>query len=142
MTFEKISRFTGPFRFLSNFYIEDDGKSVEHRFQAVKTLDESEREFIYSAPTAAAAKRRGRQVTMRQDWDEVKEQVMEFLLTKKFEDPRMRKLLLQTGDARLEEGNYWGDEYWGVDMVTGEGLNRLGILLMKIRKRISQEEDQ
>ena len=39
----------------------------------------------------------------------------------------------------LEEGNNWGDKYWGT--VEGEGKNMLGKLLMKVRAILSNEGD-
>ncbi len=46
--------------------------------------------------------------------------------------------LLATGDAVLEEGNNWGDEFWGV--VDGRGMNWLGTLLMTVRDMINIEK--
>ncbi|GAH15684.1 unnamed protein product, partial [marine sediment metagenome] len=51
-----IQEFQGEYRFLSSFYpaeVELDGvtyPTVEHAFQAAKTLDSAQREFIRSAP--------------------------------------------------------------------------------------------
>jgi predicted NAD-dependent protein-ADP-ribosyltransferase YbiA (DUF1768 family) len=69
---------------------------------------------------------------MRPDWESVKLQVMEDLLVQKFADEHLEKQLQETGDADLIEGNYWGDDFWGVDKKKG-GKNHLGKLLMKIR---------
>ena len=44
-----------------------------------------------------------------------------------------REKLLDTGNAELQEGNNWGDRYWGVDLKTGYGENRLGRIIMKVR---------
>jgi hypothetical protein len=55
------------------------------------------------------------------------------LLRKKFANyPLLRKMLMETGDAILIEGNYWNDRFWGI---CGEGLNVLGILLMLVREQ-------
>mgnify|MGYP003560200375 CR=1 FL=1 len=73
-----INKFDGPYAFLSNFYhspIIYEGleyPTVEHAFQAAKTLKMSERESIAALPTPGAAKRAGRQVSLRKDWEEVK----------------------------------------------------------------------
>jgi len=61
-------------------------------------------------------------------------QMMEELLRLKFESPELRKLLLETGEHELIEGNNWGDRFWGV--VDGVGDNHLGKLLMKIRAEL------
>ena len=47
--------------------------------------------------------------------------------------PALAAALLATGDAVLQQGNTWGDRYWGKDLRTGEGENHLGRLLMERR---------
>jgi hypothetical protein len=42
--------------------------------------------------------------------------------------------LLDTGGAHLEEGNTWGDTFWGT--VNGAGDNYLGLCLMKVREEL------
>jgi predicted NAD-dependent protein-ADP-ribosyltransferase YbiA (DUF1768 family) len=67
------------------------------------------------------------------DWDNRKLKVMEILVWKKFSvDEDLRKKLTDTGDKYLEELNWWGDTFWGVDIKKG-GENNLGKILMKIR---------
>lgn len=140
---KKIDRFTGKYIFLSNFhfpcYVYFEGryyKSSEHAFQAAKTLDEVERDRIAQSPTPYKAKRLGRKVKLRNDWDQVKLDVMEKILRNKFTDKNLKHALLETGDAELIEGNTWGDTYWGV--CRGKGQNHLGKLLMKIRDELRQ----
>lgn len=134
-----IDKFDGQYRFLSNFWpctVRLDGEqypSVEHAYQAAKTTDRKERQHVRSASSPGEAKRRGRQVTKRADWDDVKLEVMEKLLRQKFSrvsDLRIR-LLTATRGHELVEGNTWGDTYWGV--CNGVGENHLGRLLMAIR---------
>lgn len=124
--------------FLSNFapcQIEMDGyvyPSVEHAYMAAKTLNPSAREQFRSPRlTAAQAKRLGKTVQLRSDWEQVKLEVMYSLLLKKFAINGFAVLLKATGDAPLVEGNNWGDRYWGI--CNGSGQNHLGKLLMKIR---------
>lgn len=132
-----IYRFSHGYRFLSNFFPSEvyfDGLSyptVEHAFQAAKTLDIAQRSHIRAQPTPAKAKEEGRKVKLRPDWETVKVQVMYLLLVQKFSRPDLRESLLATGDLRLVEGNTWGDTYWGV--CNGEGTNVLGKLLMTVR---------
>jgi ribA/ribD-fused uncharacterized protein len=125
-----IDRFDGKYRFLSNFYparvvlnlrVYD---TVEHAYQAAKTLSKSERHTIRDAPTPGKAKRLGRRVTLRADWEDVKLEVMEELVRFKFREPRLKQLLLDTGDALLIEGNTWGDRFWGACIGSVEGLPR------------------
>ena len=136
-----IGSFDGEYAFLSNFYdspIVVEGihyPTVEHAFQAYKTLSHEERLDIASSTTPGIAKRKGRKVSLRTDWEQIKDSVMEFCLRKKFtEHLDLQKKLLETGDAILIEGNTWGDTYWG--MCAGVGENKLGQLLMKIREEI------
>lgn len=143
MSLHDITSFSGEHRFLSNFWfvpVHLDGvryPSVEHAYQAAKTLDKKEREVIRTKPTPAAAKRAGRNVTLRSDWNEVRLQIMANLLTEKFRhEPLRSDLLLKTGDRRLIENNTWGDTYWGV--CRGVGQNNLGRLLMAVRERIKE----
>jgi ribA/ribD-fused uncharacterized protein len=126
-----------PYEFLSNFHpatVRLDGveyPTVEHAYQAAKTLDFSEREHVRSASTPALAKERGQQVTVRRDWNGRKVAVMRDLLAQKFADPVLRERLAVTTPLELIEGNTWGDRFWGV--YEGEGENWLGRLLMEIR---------
>lgn len=127
---DKIDSFRGKYRFLSNFY-PVEGISVEHLYQSEKTQVIEEREWVLESDTPGIAKRRGRSVTMRSDWHDIKLEVMERLLRWKFSKDRFKSLLLETDDAELIEGNHWHDYYWG--MCNGKGSNHLGKLLMKIR---------
>lgn len=138
-----IDKFRGKYWFLSNFYessIEDENityPTVEHYFQAQKTLNREEKLKIAKATKPAKAKKMGRQVKLRKDWEDIKLQVMEKALRLKFQDSTLRKKLIATGDEELVEGNPWGDRYWGV--CNGSGKNNLGKLLMKIRKELQDE---
>lgn len=137
----KIDSFSGKYEFLSNFYecpfgISFEGiiyPTVEHAFQAAKTLDFDIRLTIAALVTPGLAKRAGRKVSLRSDWEQVKIDVMQRLCVLKFlGDTGLRKKLYDTGDAILIEGNTWGDRFWGVCQGTGE--NHLGKILMDIRK--------
>lgn len=136
-----IIEFRGRNWFLSNFYPskirmnEKWYQTVEHAFQASKTRNLEERKYVRNAPTAAKAKQRGYKVTLREDWEEVKESVMLRLLRQKFQIPSLKKKLLETDGRRLVEGNTWLDTYWGQCPI-GEGKNRLGVLLMKVRSEL------
>ena len=135
----KIDCFDGEYAFLSNFYdspIEKDGivyPTNEHFFQAMKTLDNEERKRIAAAETPGKAKRMGRSVKLRPDWEQSKIQIMKEGLTLKFLCHKdLAEKLVATGDVWLIEGNWWGDTYWGV--CNGVGHNMLGNLLMEIRR--------
>lgn len=127
-------------RWLSNFYpctIVYKGceyPSSEHAYQAAKTRLIDEQNAIAKARTPGQAKRLGRNVTKRADWDEVKRDVMKDILRIKFSLPGLRDALLATDDAYLEETNTWGDTYWGVCHEVG--ANNLGQVLMEIREEL------
>ncbi len=136
----EITRFRDEYDFLSNFYVVDieyDGivyPSVEHAFQAAKTLDDDERLKISLLDTPTKAKRAGRKVKLRSDWEEVKLDIMKELIVIKFKDPVLKEKLLSTGNATLIEGNTWRDYYWGE--CRGKGQNHLGKILMEVREMI------
>lgn len=138
----KIASFSGKYRFLSNFFpavVEYEGivyPSTEHAYQAAKTLDIEVRKEIAALPTAGKAKRAGYKVQLRDDWESVKIDVMHTLLESKFNIPELRDKLLATENAHLEEGNTWGDTFWGT--VDGKGRNELGKLLMLVREELRQ----
>lgn len=136
-----IDRFEDEYRFLSNFWpcrvVGDDGveySSVEHAFQAAKTNSREAKLRIKACVNPGQAKRMGKKVNLREDWDQVKLDIMETLLRRKFSIPELRILLLDTFTDKLVEGNTWGDRYWGV--CNGVGENHLGRLLMKIRDEL------
>ncbi len=133
-----INRFEGEYAFLSNFWKESDGLTLEHRFQAAKTDRDHEKAQILAAPTPAKAKYYGRSCTLRPDWERAKDDVMLELLREKFKDSDLAKQLLDTGDDVLIEGNWWNDRYWGVDLKTGTGKNVLGKMLMRVRLDIRE----
>ena len=64
---------------------------------------------------------------------------MEYALQKKFNQEPFKSKLLATGDCHIEEGNWWKDKFWGVDIKTRQGENHLGKLIMKIRKELQEK---
>lgn len=137
-----INNFTiaSGYSFLSNYYpstIWVDSKSwptVEHAYQAYKTLDENAREVIRTSKNPAIAKKIGKSVILRSDWDLIKKDLMRDFIRKKFESPFLADLLLKTEDAELIHENSWNDRVWGV--CRGEGQNLLGKILMEVREEI------
>ncbi len=109
--------------------------TVEHAFAASKTCDFHERLKIAEEPTPGRAKRAGRRVKLRPDWEGVKIEVMTLLVRDKFNrHPDIAAKLDATGDEQLVEGNNWGDTIWGV--CEGMGENHLGIILMQVRTEL------
>ncbi|MFD7629330.1 GTP cyclohydrolase II [Streptomyces sp. NPDC059851] len=139
-----IDRFAGPWEFLSNYSaatVRLDGlayPTVEHAYQAAKTLDPAIRERIAREPDPDEAKRLGRRHADREDWEEAKVAVMRSLVGQKFQEPALRERLLATGTAELVEGNDWGDEFWGV--CAGHGQNTMGLILMAVREQARRDQ--
>jgi ribA/ribD-fused uncharacterized protein len=135
-----ITSFRGKYIFLSNFYpspMTVEGiryATVEHAYQAAKTLDLNEKQIIADCEKPGQAKRLGKKVRLRKDWEQIKLNVMYLLLVFKFKNPELREKLLATGDRELIESNDWGDYFWGQCMGIGE--NHLGKLLMRVRSEI------
>ena len=135
-----ITEFKNNYSFLSNFFpckVTYNGisyKNNEAAFQAQK-CPERALEFVNLTPTQA--KRLGRQVELRPDWEEVKDTIMYEICRCKFIDnPMMKFLLARTEEHLLVESNWWNDTYWGV--CRGVGENKLGKILMQIRDEIKE----
>lgn len=144
---DRIDSFDGPYEWLSNFherpFLLDDREwpTVEHYFQAMKSEDPRQQEWVRAARDAATAKRRGRSVRLRGGWLSRREDVMRAALEAKFnQHPDLAERLIETGSAHLEEGNTWGDSWWGT--VEGVGANRLGLLLMELRGQLRSGETE
>lgn len=142
-----IEDFQGDYYFLSNFApapVELDGvryPTVEHAYQAAKTLDPEERENIRQASTPALAKKLGRKVTKRPAWPDLKVDLMRELVRQKFAgQPDLKKRLLATDQAELVEGNTWHDNFWGdcrcARCASSPGQNWLGRILMDVRRQL------
>lgn len=131
-------KFRGIYGFLSNFYtspITVDGLTfscVEAAFQAAKTLNPTQKQWFVGLD-GSAAKRLGRRILLRPDWEAVKLDVMLSLLRQKFSDPRFAAQLIAVTEEIVED-NDWGDTFWG--RCRGRGLNNLGRLLQQVRREI------
>lgn len=143
-----ITDFRGPYRWLSNFHMADivfEGEtyaSSEHAYQAAKVPPEARVPFREPMLTCRGVKQLGGTVPLRTDWNGVRLGIMDVILRDKFSrHDDLRRLLLETGDRVLIEGNTWGDRYWGVSPPPPEGTgeNHLGILLMQIRCELQEQ---
>jgi hypothetical protein len=136
----QIKGFFGDYRFLSNFELGDclhGGilyPSSENAYQAAKSLDPQVRSQFANI-TPSESKKLGRQIQVREDWEEVKYGIMYSIVLDKFtRNSKLGDLLIETGDRYLEETNHWGDKIWGV--CDGVGTNWLGKILMDVRNQI------
>ena len=139
-----INEFRGDNSFLSNFYKSDIKyndeiyATAEHLFQALKIENKDERNNIRISKTPAIAKRMGRNVILRTDWEDVKDKLMYMIVRLKFlQNNDLMLKLKNTENYSLIEGNYWCDNYWGnctcYKCKNIKGFNKLGKILMKIR---------
>lgn len=148
-----INSFSGRYAFLSNFFLDSDGFCAEVEFQACKATCTADRDYVLGAykgftvrEIPREAKRRGRKITLRHDWEKIKLEAMQATLQRKFSSIVMKEMLLQTDDVPLIEGNWWHDVYWGVcdgsmrvKKCPGHppyGENNLGKLLMVVRSEL------
>jgi ribA/ribD-fused uncharacterized protein len=138
----KIILFKGDYLFLSNFYYHSKNETIEHLYQAAKTTNSKEVKRILNASTPMKAKKIGRQVKLRSNWEKIKVETMHALIyQKKFNKyNRLKRLLIATRTVYLEEGNHWHDNFWGncycQKCKNILGQNTLGIILMDIRNKI------
>jgi ribA/ribD-fused uncharacterized protein len=114
----------------------------EHYFQAMKfPHDPDYQEKIRTTKICSDIKKLGgnRQIKLRSDWEEVKENIMMIALRAKFDQyPELKQLLLSTvGNSIVEHTE--NDSYWG-DGGDGSGLNRLGILLVELRENYLNDD--
>ena len=135
-----INQFRDEYYFLSNFSdspMEYDGisyQNAEAAFQAQKCVNAADR-LSFSRLNPSEAKKLGRRVSLRPDWEDIKVGVMRDVVRAKFsQNPELKKKLLATSGEYLEEGNTWGDRVWGT--VNGSGANLLGQILMELRENL------
>lgn len=135
-----ISAFRGKYAFLSNFYETEiycwgfKYRNAEAAFQAMKNPLNA---GMFEGLNAKEAKKLGRTVELRKDWEKHKEGFMYTVCLAKFtQNAELKEKLLATGDKVLEEGNNWGDTEWGI--CNGVGKNLLGNILMRIRGELQK----
>lgn len=142
--------FNGPndFAFLSNFYVgqplkvfKHEWQTGEHAFQAMKSTTATDLKRVKRAKGPGMAKRIGRRMDLRDDWEVIKYDVMMAIVRAKFQQPREEATrLLLTGHALLVEGTTWNDRVWGVDkggkFPDAKGRNWLGTMLMARRSEL------
>ena len=144
----KITSLRGSYFFLSNFYNSSVlfrgqiYQNAEAAFQATKCENKIDKmKFINIS--GKDAKKLGRRVKLREDWEEVKNQIMYEVVLEKFKQNSDLKIkLLRTGDKEIIEMNQWHDNIWGKCICSKckdrEGKNKLGKILMEVRKELRE----
>ncbi len=127
----------------STFGIEMEGRfwpTVEHYFQAQKFSDLAYQEKISRALTAKEALVLGhtRKIPLIKNWDDIKEELMYLAVKKKFcTHATIKEKLLATYPEDIVESSPH-DYYWGCGQ-DGTGQNKLGQILMRVRKELREE---
>ncbi|MGL5416029.1 MAG: NADAR family protein [Clostridium sp.] len=86
-----------------------NAESAFHSFKDMK------RQAQFANLDPAIAKRKGRSVKLRSDWEKVKDEIMSLVVKEKFkQNKELREKLIYIGEEYLEEGNTWKDIYWGI----------------------------
>lgn len=143
--------FSGKEDFLSNFYpcpVTYNGwtfKTAEAAFQAQKEPTEEHLKKLSELETGNQAKayggKKAKKMKPRPDWDEVRFGIMEEIVRAKFtQNPELAQKLIETGNLELQERrNVFVDKTWGMNS-KGEGQNKLGIILMKLREELKDAQ--
>jgi ribA/ribD-fused uncharacterized protein len=136
-----IPKFEGEYSCFSNFYPRSvlyNGKrykTKEHAFQCQKATNQKDFDFIFNAVTPYQAKKRSRTIKIKGNWKESRRWIMHDIVLAFFTEwSDLRKILLDSGDQELIEGNEYHDKYWGV--CDGVGENWLGKILMLTRDEL------
>lgn len=138
----QILQFSDNYRWLSNFALVPitqggiEYRTVEHAYMSRKCTDPRWKEFCKVTTSPAIVKKASRRIPLVTNWEYIKVGVMANCLEQKFAQEPYRTLLIETGDSHIQEGNTWGDTFWGVDIRTGKGDNMLGHLIMGIRANL------
>ena len=134
---------TEEYRWLSNMTrvnIHHKGlcyPSTENFYQAMKYCDRETRLHISKLSPFASKKYSREWCITNENFDSMKLEIMLYAQRKKYQEEPFRSMLLATGECLLEEGNWWGDKFWGVDIKTREGENHLGKIIMKVRSELN-----
>ena len=112
--------------------------SVEHAFQASKTINQDLQDLALQTDTVAKAQKVGKGLVPPDGWEDKRVLLMERLIHDKFNQNFSWKLrLLTTGNAAIT--NESKDTFWGVNE-DGEGENQLGKVIMHVRDEIFENE--
>lgn len=147
-------RFRDEYFFLSNFfphvqtmYLDNTKVTIptaEHCYAAMKAKYLKDARTIAESKTPGQAKRLGRKVVQRPDWESIKVDVMRDILMVKFRDKDLLGQLEEITEPIVEH-NQWHDNFWGsctCDKCGDDGGNQLGILLMQIRDQLTNQQEQ
>lgn len=124
--------------------------SAENLYQASKlpysTLSENEQKTVFEEMltlTPGQSKKRGSELELSEEWLEDRFEIMEAIVCHRFmSNEEDYNKLADLDGVSIQEGNTWGDTFWGVDLETGEGENTLGYILMDLAQELSIERER
>lgn len=141
-----IKEFQNEYRWLSNFapvkilLNGTEYPSVEHAYMSAKSDADDWKRFCADPDNRAGdVKRQSSNIVLKDNWHEIKIDVMRECIYQKFTQEPYRTKLLETGWQRIQEGNRWGDTFWGVCLKTNKGKNNLGKLIMEVRGTLANK---
>lgn len=117
-------------------------KTTEHYFQAQKFIEIEYQNEIHKmdSPMDAAKYGRRRNLPLRKDWEEQKDDIMREAVEAKIKQHSdVRELLMSTGNKEIIEHTK-NDSYWA-DGGNGTGKNMLGVILMELREKYKDYDD-
>lgn len=143
---EEIIQFRDEFAFLSNDFPAKTAVEgltypcAASAFIASKFENRADRARI-AAMSPDRAKQKYSSVPGYPGWEENQTRIMEEIVREKFlQNPDLAERLLETGARRLINGGK-KDQLWGVNLITWQGDNRLGAILMKIRDEWREKDE-
>lgn len=124
--------------------------SAENLYQAAKlpytNLSEEEQKAIFEEMltiTPGQSKKRAAEFELNEAWLEDRFEIMEAIVCHRFmTNEEDYNKLADIDGVSIQEGNTWGDTFWGVDLETGEGENTLGYILMDLAGELYIERER
>lgn len=160
-----IYEFQGKNRFLSNFFpspfklmVVEKGAYDSHFMLEFVNNEQwyvynkckyyADRREVMKLTKPGDIKRYGRKVNLDPDFEKNKIDIMLKGVRAKFnQNPELATQLIATGSLTLQEGNKWGDMFWGINLnpkkgIVGAGKNILGHILMQVRSELVLQKEQ
>jgi hypothetical protein len=130
------------YHFLSNFYESPISSSLGdfkcseglYQYQKFMHINDPDIKKMFQKADGQTAYILSRKLASKvvKSWDRII--AMKLTLRAKFKDPILNKKLLSTRDAYLVENSHRGHDLFWADYGDGTGENRMGMLLMELRK--------
>lgn len=141
---EPITSFKGDYDFLSNDFVCPfkygglEYSNVEAAFIASRSSNEGQKRKISKLSAGNARKKRNK-IEEDPEWYDNRDTILYDILKAKFEQNEpLKNKLIKTSTAKLVNTVSYNDIEYGVYM--GKGKNKLGKLLMELRKNLLSKE--